>query len=84
MPAKPGMPSLPGAPGLPGAPAAPGMPQPPTAEVWSSPDLKLPIQSSVSNPATGTNCMTQMKNIQPGVKLPESMFQVPPDFKKLP
>ena len=81
MPSAPGMPAKPAMPGMPAPPSMPAMPQPPTAEVWSSPDLKLPIQSSMTNPATGTNCVTQMKNVQPGVKLPESMFQVPPGFK---
>ena len=84
LPAAPGMPTPPPLPGMPAKPPLPGMPAPPqvpTAEVWTSPDLKLPIQSSMTNPATGTSCVTQMKNVRPGVKLPDSMFQVPPGFK---
>ena len=83
-PAVPGMPQAPAMPGAPGMPAAPAMPQPPTSEIWMSHELHLPIQSSVTNPATGANCMTQMKNVVPGAKLPPSMFQVPPDFKVAP
>ena len=62
----------------------PGAPQLPTSEVWTSKELKLPVQSSMTNPATGTTCVTQMKNVQPGVKLDPKMFQVPPDFKIAP
>lgn len=86
-PAMPGMPALPGVPkppAMPAMPAAPGMPQLPTSEIWTSHELHLPIQTTTVNPATGTNCMTQMKNVVPGAKLPPSMFQVPPDFKVAP
>jgi hypothetical protein len=68
---------------MPAMPALPGMPKPPkppVTEIWTAPDLKLPIQSTVTNPATGTTCVTEMKNIQPA-KLEPAMFQVPPDFR---
>jgi hypothetical protein len=38
----------------------------------------------MTNPALGTSCVTQMKNIKPGAKLDPKMFQVPPDFKIAP
>ncbi|HUA85463.1 MAG TPA: hypothetical protein VMB85_16485 [Bryobacteraceae bacterium] len=53
-------------------------------EVWTSKDLKLPIQSTVTDPSTGCVMKTQMKNVQPGVNLDPKMFQVPPDFKVVP
>jgi hypothetical protein len=81
MPAVPQAPAVAGMPKPPAVPGVPGMPQVPTSEIWTSHELHLPIQSTVTNPATGTNCVTQMKNIVPGAKLPPSMFQVPPDYK---
>ena len=59
-------------------------PQAPPAEVWTSPELKLPIQSTMVDPKTGAKSVTEMKNIQPGVKLDPAMFQVPKDFKIAP
>jgi hypothetical protein len=84
MPQPPKPPGMPEAPKPPGAPQAPAMPQPPTAEVWTSPELKLPIQSSMIDPKTGARSVTEMKNIKPGVKLDPSMFEVPKDFKIAP
>jgi hypothetical protein len=84
VPAAPAVPGAPAMPGAPAAPAAPGMPQMPTSEVWTSPELKLPIQSSVIDPKTGAKCVTEMKNIKPGAKLDPGMFKVPPDFKIAP
>jgi hypothetical protein len=50
-------------------------------EVWTSKDLKLPIQSKMTDPSTGCVMTTQMKNVQSGMKLDPTMFQVPSDFK---
>ena len=83
IPPMPGMPGIPtsGMPHTPGMPAIPGTPPTLTSEVWMSADLHMPIQTSIMNPATGTHCVTEMKNVQPGASLPPSMFQVPSDFK---
>jgi hypothetical protein len=78
------MPHPPQPPRPPGMPEAPAMPQPSTAEVWTSPELKLPIQSSMIDPKTGAKAVTEMKNIKPGGKLDPSMFEVPKDFKIAP
>ena len=56
----------------------------PTSDVWTSKELKLPIQSSVTDPKTGNTSVTEMKNIQTGAKLDPSLFKVPPDFKIAP
>jgi hypothetical protein len=62
----------------------PGKSQPATSEIWTSPHLKLPIQSSVHDSSTGTTTVTQMKNIVPDAKLDPRMFQVPSDYKVVP
>lgn len=59
----------------------PGKPQALAGETWTSKDLKLPIQTTVTDPSTGAVTKTQLKNIQPGVKLDPGMFKVPPGFK---
>jgi hypothetical protein len=84
MPGAPKMPAAPAMPAAPGAPPPPATPQMPTSDVWTSPELKLPIQSSVTDPKTGNTSVTEMKNIKPGAKLDPGMFKVPADFKIVP
>ena len=79
------MPKPPELPKPPEAPKPPAIPSPPAvAEVWTSPELKLPIQSSMVDPKSGAKSVTEMKNIKPGVKLDPSLFEVPKDFKIAP
>jgi hypothetical protein len=61
--------------------AIPGKPQPMSIQVWTADDLKLPIQSTVKDPSTGTTTVTQMKNVVPGAKIDPAKFQIPADFK---
>jgi hypothetical protein len=62
----------------------PGKPQPMSMEVWTAPELKLPIHSTVHDPSSGTTVVTQMKNMTHGAKLDPAHFQIPPHFKIVP
>jgi hypothetical protein len=61
----------------------PGKPKPMSAEVWTAPDLKLPMHSTVKDPSTGTTTVTQMKNVTPGAKIDPGKFKIPADFKTI-
>jgi hypothetical protein len=63
---------------------APGKPEPPTAEIWTSRELQLPVHSSIADPSTGAITTTVMKNIVAGAKLDPALFDIPKDFKAQP
>jgi hypothetical protein len=62
----------------------PGSPQPMKMEVWTSKELQLPIQSTITDPKSGATSIMQMKDIVPHAKIDPSMFKIPPDFKIAP
>lgn len=72
------LPKLPKVPGMPSAPAKPPMPF--TAEVWTSPQLQLPMASKI-NGGFGQQTSVCQKTI-PGEPHP-AVFQVPSDYKQL-
>ena len=78
LPGMPKPPQIPGAPKLPAMPAKPAMPS--TAEVWTSPQLQLPMASKV-NGSFGQQTAVCQKAI-PGEPNP-AVFQIPPDYKQL-
>jgi len=82
-PKMPGMPNVPGAPGMPSLPQQPGMPNvpqppqlPPTvAEIWTNPNLHLPVLTQVTGAFGQQN--TAIAEPDP------SQFQIPKDYKDL-
>jgi len=78
MPKAPGMQQMPGMPKLPQMPAKPAMPS--TAEVWTSPQLQLPMAIKV-NGSFGQQTAVCQKAI-PGEPHP-AVFQIPPDYKQV-
>jgi hypothetical protein len=81
VPGMPGMPPLPQKPGMPGAPQLPKPPLSPTvAEVWTNPNLHLPVLTQVKGDFGQQTCKCKNKAI------PEpnpSLFQIPADYKDL-
>ena len=75
--------TMPQPPKLPDAPEH-AMPPPPTVEVWTSPELQLPIQTSTIDPKSGAKSVTELRNIRQNAKLEPSLFEVPKDFKIAP
>jgi hypothetical protein len=63
---------------------APGKPEAVTAEIWTSRELQLPVNSSVMDPSTGTLTTSAMKNIVSGARLDPALFDIPADFKVQP
>jgi hypothetical protein len=87
-PQAPGMPQVPGGAGaLPKLPKIPGMPSTPpkppmpsTAEVWTSPQLQLPMASKING---GFGQQTSIcQKATPGEPHP-AVFQIPQDYKQL-
>lgn len=62
----------------------PGKPKPMSMEVWTVPELKLPIHSTVHDPSSGTTTVTQMKNVAPHAKIDPAQFQIPKHFRVIP
>lgn len=80
VPNMPGMPSLPQRPGMPSAPQLPQQPQlsPTVAEVWTNPNLHLPVLTQVKGDFGQQTCKCKNQAI------PEpdpSLFQIPKDYK---
>jgi hypothetical protein len=89
IPSKPNLPSMPAVPSMPGVPTVPGMPsvvrpavppQPTVAEIWTNPNLHLPVLTQVKGDFGQQTCKCKNKAI------PEpdpSLFKIPADYKDL-
>lgn len=81
MPQAPGKPALPGMPQAPAKPQLPPKPQAPiTADVWTSPQLQLPMASR-ANGSFGQQTTICQKAV-PGEPNP-AVFQIPQDYKQV-
>ena len=89
-PKPPATPNLPGAPSMPKLPQRPGMPsapQPPQAqltptvtEIWTNPNLHLPVLTQVRGDFGQQTCKCKNKAI---AEPHPSLFQIPADYKDL-
>ncbi len=80
-PQAPGMPQAPSLPKAPSLPQAPSVPQLHTVEVWTSPQLQMPLASRVTTPTGSSTTVAQQ--VTPG-EPPASQFQIPPNYKLVP
>jgi hypothetical protein len=81
LPQAPAAPRAPGMPQMPPKPQLPPQPQAPTmAEVWSSPQLQLPMATRI-NAGFGQQT-TMCQRAVPGEPNP-AVFQIPPNYKQV-
>jgi hypothetical protein len=77
----PAIPQMPKMPGMPKPPQMPQAPQPPTtAEVWTNPQLQLPMATRLNGPFGQQTSICQ--NAVPGEPHP-AVFQIPQDYKQI-
>lgn len=82
VPQAPALPHMPGMPPIPSKPQLPPPPQAPTmAEVWSSPELQLPMATRING--TFGRQTTMCQKAVPGEPNP-AIFQIPSNYKQVP